>query len=103
MLKLVNFHGPQRTPCSTLPARNRFSGPGAGAILLAKEVRNPAQESFGVIDLTCRGVTAYGRQTDSWCWPRSIPTAEFQQRAGRLAMWKRCLSARRLFAGLAPP
>ena len=36
----------------------------AGAILLAKEVRNPAQESLGLIDIAIER-NAYGRQIDS--------------------------------------
>jgi pyridoxal 5'-phosphate synthase pdxT subunit len=52
----------------------------AGAILLAKEVENPQQESFGVIDLTIQR-NAYGRQLDSRV-ARIEPDAEFQRRAG---------------------
>lgn len=36
----------------------------AGCILLAREVRNPAQRSFGVLDATVER-NAYGRQNDS--------------------------------------
>jgi 5'-phosphate synthase pdxT subunit len=36
----------------------------AGCILLAKEVRNPAQQSLGVLDVTVER-NAYGRQIDS--------------------------------------
>ncbi|MCL5005237.1 MAG: pyridoxal 5'-phosphate synthase glutaminase subunit PdxT, partial [Acidobacteria bacterium] len=36
----------------------------AGAILLAKEVLNPAQESLGLIDISIER-NAYGRQVDS--------------------------------------
>ena len=36
----------------------------AGCILLASEVRNPAQRSFGVLDVTVER-NAYGRQNDS--------------------------------------
>jgi 5'-phosphate synthase pdxT subunit len=52
----------------------------AGAILLAKEVSNPAQESFGAIDLTVER-NAYGRQVDSQV-ANIHPAADFQQRAG---------------------
>jgi pyridoxal 5''-phosphate synthase, glutaminase subunit Pdx2 len=39
-------------------------GTGAGAILLAKEVQNPPQESLGALDIAIRR-NAYGRQVDS--------------------------------------
>jgi pyridoxal 5'-phosphate synthase pdxT subunit len=52
----------------------------AGAILLAKEVRNPEQESFGLIDLTVER-NGYGRQIDSRV--ASIhPGSDFEKRAG---------------------
>ncbi len=46
--------------CSTLPV----FGTCAGAILLAREVRNPAQRSLGVLDVVVER-NAYGRQIDS--------------------------------------
>ncbi len=52
----------------------------AGAILLAKEVRNPEQESFGVVDLTVER-NAYGRQIDSRV-ARIEPDKEYEARLG---------------------
>jgi 5'-phosphate synthase pdxT subunit len=52
----------------------------AGAILLATEVLNPSQQSFGAMDLTVER-NAYGRQIDSRVATIS-PAAEFQRRAG---------------------
>ena len=46
--------------CSTRPA----FGTCAGAILLAREVRNPAQRSLGLLDAVVER-NAYGRQIDS--------------------------------------
>ena len=46
--------------CSTRPV----FGTCAGAILLAREVRNPAQQSLGVLDVVVER-NAYGRQIDS--------------------------------------
>jgi pyridoxal 5'-phosphate synthase pdxT subunit len=46
--------------CSTRPV----FGTCAGAILLAREVRNPAQRSLGVLDVVVER-NAYGRQVDS--------------------------------------
>ena len=47
---------------------------------MRKEVENPKQESFGVIDLTVER-NGYGRQIDSRV-ARLSPDAEFQKRAG---------------------
>ncbi len=52
----------------------------AGCILLAKEVRNPAQESLAVLDATVER-NAYGRQNDS-----AITTAPTQLEGGPLEM-----------------
>lgn len=52
----------------------------AGCILLAKEVRNPAQSSLGVLDVTVER-NAYGRQIDS-----VIETAETKLEGGPLEM-----------------
>jgi 5'-phosphate synthase pdxT subunit len=52
----------------------------AGCILLAGEVRNPAQESLGVLDATVER-NAYGRQIDS-----SIQTLETKLPGGPLEM-----------------
>jgi 5'-phosphate synthase pdxT subunit len=52
----------------------------AGAILLAREVRNPAQRSLGVLDAVVER-NAYGRQIDS-----AILTAETALEGGPLEM-----------------
>ena len=52
----------------------------AGAILLAKRVENPAQESLGALDVSIRR-NAYGRQLDS-----SIETADTKIPGGPLEM-----------------
>jgi pyridoxal 5'-phosphate synthase pdxT subunit len=52
----------------------------AGTILLAREVRNPAQRSLGVLDIVVER-NAYGRQIDS-----SILTAETSLPGGSLEM-----------------
>src|SRR6266702_4225669 len=51
MLKLLNFMD-LKEPLREFARNKPVFGTCAGAILLAQEVRNPAQESFGMIDLT---------------------------------------------------
>ena len=63
MLKLVDFMD-LREPLRGFARAKPVFGTCAGAILLAKEVENPAQESFGIVDLTVER-NAYGRQIDS--------------------------------------
>ncbi len=63
MLKFLakrHFFDVLKTYCSTHPV----FGTCAGAILLAREVRNPAQRSLGVLDAVVER-NAYGRQIDS--------------------------------------
>ena len=79
MLKLLHYMDlmePLRVFAQTKPV----FGTCAGAILLAKEVLSPAQESFGVVDLTVER-NAYGRQIDSRV-ARLSPTSSFEERAG---------------------
>jgi len=79
MLKLLHYMDlmePLRAFAQTKPV----FGTCAGAILLAKEVLSPAQESFGVVDLTVER-NAYGRQIDSRV-ARLSPTSSFEERAG---------------------
>ena len=79
MLKLINFMD-LKEPLKKFAAEKPVFGTCAGAILLAKEVQNPSQESFDVIDLTVER-NAYGRQLDSRV--ASIhPNADFAQRIG---------------------
>ncbi|HLI03872.1 MAG TPA: pyridoxal 5'-phosphate synthase glutaminase subunit PdxT [Terracidiphilus sp.] len=63
MLKFLERRGlfdPLREFCATRPV----FGTCAGTILLAREVRNPAQRSLGVLDAVVER-NAYGRQIDS--------------------------------------
>jgi pyridoxal 5'-phosphate synthase pdxT subunit len=79
MLKLLNFMD-LKEPLREFARAKPVFGTCAGAILLAKEVQNPAQESFGLIDLTVER-NAYGRQIDSRV--ASVrPDADFLKRAG---------------------
>lgn len=63
MLKLLREEGlwePLRTACASKPVFATC----AGAILLAKDVRNPEQESLGLVDIGVER-NAYGRQLHS--------------------------------------
>src|SRR5688572_8509204 len=63
MLKLLNETG-LRQPLTEFAAAKPVFGTCAGAILLAREVRNPVQEALGVMDIAVER-NAYGRQLDS--------------------------------------
>ncbi len=79
MLKLINYMElweSLRAFCAEKPV----FGTCAGAILLATEVLNPSQASFGLIDLTVER-NAYGRQVDSRVVDLE-PVAEFGDRVG---------------------
>jgi pyridoxal 5'-phosphate synthase pdxT subunit len=79
MLKLLNFMD-LKDPLLEFAREKPVFGTCAGAILLAKEVQNPSQESFGMIDLTVER-NAYGRQIDSRV-ANIHPGSEFQARVG---------------------
>jgi 5'-phosphate synthase pdxT subunit len=79
MLKLVNFME-LREPLMEFAKEKPVFGTCAGAILLAKEVVNPEQEGFGVIDMTVER-NAYGRQIDSRV-AKLHPEPDFRERAG---------------------
>lgn len=79
MLKLIDFME-LREPLREFVRQKPVFGTCAGAILLAKEVENPAQESFGVVDLTIER-NAYGRQIDSRV-ARIHTASDFEKRAG---------------------
>lgn len=79
MLKLLDFMD-LKNPLREFAAQKPVFGTCAGAILLAHEVRNPAQESFGVVDLTVER-NAYGRQIDSRVANVQL-AADFEKRAG---------------------
>jgi pyridoxal 5'-phosphate synthase pdxT subunit len=79
VLKFLELRGlfePLREFCATKPV----FGTCAGAILLAREVRHPAQRSLGVLDAIVER-NAYGRQIDS-----SILEAETKLPGGPLEM-----------------
>ncbi len=63
MLKLIEAFGLEETMRKQF-AKKPVWGICAGAILLAQEVLNPAQKSFGILPLTVRR-NAYGRQLES--------------------------------------
>ncbi len=79
MLKLIHYMNLVE-PLREYSLKKPVFGTCAGAILLAKEVLNPAQESFGLVDLTVER-NAYGRQIDSRVAHLS-PSPSFEQRAG---------------------
>lgn len=79
MLKLLNMMNLVEPLAEFVKTKPVF-GTCAGAILLATEVVNPAQQSFCAMDLTVER-NAYGRQIDSRVASIS-PGAEFQKRAG---------------------
>jgi 5'-phosphate synthase pdxT subunit len=79
VLKLVDFMD-LRQPLRDFAQSKPVFGTCAGAILLAKEVGNPPQESFGVVDLTVER-NGYGRQIDSRV-ATIHPAADFEKRTG---------------------
>jgi pyridoxal 5'-phosphate synthase pdxT subunit len=79
MLKLIDFME-LREPLRRFAEQKPVFGTCAGAILLAADVQNPVQESFGLVDMTVER-NAYGRQIDSRV-ARIEPEAEFVRRAG---------------------
>jgi 5'-phosphate synthase pdxT subunit len=79
MLKLLHYMDLME-PLRRFALQKPVFGTCAGAILLAKEVLNPAQESLGLVDVTVER-NAYGRQTDSRV-VKLEPGAEFAERAG---------------------
>jgi 5'-phosphate synthase pdxT subunit len=79
MLTLIHFMN-LKDPLLEFAREKPVFGTCAGAILLASEVRNPAQESFGLLDLTVDR-NAYGRQIDSRV-ANIHPDADFESRAG---------------------
>ena len=63
MLKLLDATGLEQ-PLREFAERKPVFGTCAGAILLAKDVTNPAQRSLGLMDIAVER-NAYGRQLDS--------------------------------------
>ena len=79
MLKLLHYEG-LYDDLAEFGRRKPMFGTCAGAILMAKEVSHPAQESLGLVDIAVER-NGYGRQIDS----RVVeiePGADFQQRTG---------------------
>src|SRR5215467_13498166 len=79
MLKLMNYEG-LFEPIAEFGRAKPVFGTCAGAILMAKDVTHPAQESFGMVNVGIER-NAYGRQIDSRVVALE-PVAEFQERAG---------------------
>jgi pyridoxal 5'-phosphate synthase pdxT subunit len=82
MLKLLRYEG-LFDALVEFGLRRPIFGTCAGAILLAKDVSNPAQESLGLMDLSVER-NAYGRQIDS-CVTEIEPGEDF---AARTAPYK---------------
>jgi 5'-phosphate synthase pdxT subunit len=79
MLKLLHYDGLME-PLAEFGRVKPIFGTCAGAILLAKEVSNPPQESLGLMDIGVER-NAYGRQIDSRVTEIS-PEPEFAERLG---------------------
>ena len=79
MLKFLEKHSFFET-LEDFSKKKPVFGTCAGAILLAREVRNPAQRSLGILDAVVER-NAYGRQIDS-----TILTAETELPGGPLEM-----------------
>ena len=79
MLKLLEAMD-LRQPLIDFAHEKPLFGTCAGAILLAKNVQSPPQESLGILDLTVER-NAYGRQIDSRV-AHIEPTPEFARREG---------------------
>src|ERR1041385_446289 len=63
MLKLMGYEDLLK-PIAEFGRRKPMVGTGAGAILMASQVSNPAQASLGLMDISVER-NAYGRQIDS--------------------------------------
>jgi 5'-phosphate synthase pdxT subunit len=70
MLKLLHIEG-LLEPLREFGRQKPIFGTCAGAILLAREVRNPEQESLGLMDIGVER-NAYGRQLDSRIVPLEV-------------------------------
>jgi 5'-phosphate synthase pdxT subunit len=83
MLKLLRYDGLMER-LARFGREKPVFGTCAGAILMAKDVTSPTQESLGWMDIAVER-NAYGRQVDSRV-ARLEPEPEFQQRTGPGAM-----------------
>ena len=100
MLKLMRYEG-LYDAIAEFGHRKPVFGTCAGAILMAKEVTGPVQESFGLVDVSIER-NAYGRQIDSRV-AELDPVPEFQQRTapGKLeAVFIRAPIIRRVNGGV---
>jgi 5'-phosphate synthase pdxT subunit len=79
MLKLLNYMSLME-PLRKFASEKPVFGTCAGAILMAKDVTSPSQESFGAVDLTVER-NAYGRQVDSRV-AMLHPSEDFSKRVG---------------------
>ena len=79
MLKLLHYDGLME-PLKEFGSEKPIFGTCAGAILLAKEVSNPAQESLELMDIGVER-NAYGRQVDSRV-AEIEPEPDFERRIG---------------------
>ena len=77
MLKLLRLED-MLEPLAEFGRQKPVFGTCAGAILVAKEVSQPAQESLGLMDIAVER-NAYGRQVDSRV-TRIAPSADFSSR-----------------------
>jgi pyridoxal 5'-phosphate synthase pdxT subunit len=77
MLKLLRLEN-MLEPLAEFGRRKPIFGTCAGAILVAKEVSNPAQESLGLMDIAVER-NGYGRQVDSRV-TQIDPSADFAAR-----------------------
>jgi 5'-phosphate synthase pdxT subunit len=100
MLKLMRYEG-LYDAVAEFGQRKPVFGTCAGAILMAREVTGPVQQSFGLVDVSIER-NAYGRQIDSRV-AELDPVAEFQQRTapGKLeAVFIRAPIIRRVNGGV---
>jgi 5'-phosphate synthase pdxT subunit len=100
MLKLMNYEGLVE-PIAEFGRTKPVFGTCAGAILMAKDVTHPVQESFGLMDFGIER-NAYGRQIDSRVVALD-PAPEFQKRTspGKLeAVFIRAPIIRRVESGV---
>jgi 5'-phosphate synthase pdxT subunit len=79
MLKLMRYEGLMEA-LAEYGLRKPLFGTCAGAILMAREVSSPAQESLGLMDIGVER-NAYGRQIDSRV-TEIAPDPDFERRAG---------------------
>ena len=77
MLKLLHYDG-LLEPLAEFGRRKPIFGTCAGAILLARDVSGPAQESLGLMDIGVER-NAYGRQIDSRV-AELAPDPDFERR-----------------------